>query len=63
MASEGGHELLAADPRYVRREVSVFNATTITYTAELCLEVRPDAGGGTPTVRFVRMKHMCDSGR
>ena len=40
-------------------KVSVFNSTTITYTAEICVEIAPDAGGGTPRVRFVRMEHMC----
>jgi len=40
-------------------QVSVWNSTTITYTAEICLEIEPDAGGGTPRVRFVRMQHMC----
>jgi len=57
--AEGGRELLAADPRWVRREVSLLNSTTITYTAEICVEIAPDAGGGTPLVRFVRMEHMC----
>jgi len=59
VATESGRELLAEDPRWVRREVSMWNSTTITYTAELCIEIVPDAGGGTPRVRFVRMEHMC----
>ena len=35
------------------------NATTLTYTADLCLEVTPDPDGGTPRVGFSRMSYMC----
>lgn len=38
---------------------SWLNYTTITYTAEVCLEVWRGAEGGLPRIRLSRMQHMC----
>ena len=50
----------------VKRESSLLsttqlgvNATTVTYGAQLCLEVTPDPSGGMPRVSFSRMAYMC----
>ena len=38
---------------------SWLNYTTISYTAEVCLEVSHGLEGGLPRVQFSRMLHMC----
>jgi hypothetical protein len=43
-----------------RRETSWLNYTTVTHTAELCLQIiARDGPGRMPKVRFELMRHMC----
>ena len=44
-----------------RAETTWFNYTTLTYTSELCVEVRlrEDVPEGLPHVRFTLMRHRC----
>ncbi|KAL1525390.1 hypothetical protein AB1Y20_020254 [Prymnesium parvum] len=49
LITEGGHHVHVTWPNY----------TTITYTADVCLEITPSFDVGLPRVRFSRMLHMC----
>jgi hypothetical protein len=43
----------------VHKEVSRLNSTTITYTGDVCLDIRVPPAADTPAVTFKRMKVMC----
>jgi len=58
LPDEHGGTLLSAGGH--RREVSVWNSSTLTYSAEVCLEVTRADAASVPAVRFERMRDWCE---